>query len=209
MADPIPMGAIPAFYADKLGDERICLTFPDGSLTWSELNRRANRRARAFAAHGVGQDDLVTIALPNGSLFYESTFALWKLGATPHVVSHKLPARELGAIVELAKPKMVVTIDQVAAPGGSADFDPKRYSTDPVEARVAKSWKAMSSGGSTGRPKIIVDHNPSATEPEEGIFDMPREACLLNPGPLYHNAPFICAHYGLFRNEIEGRLGQF
>jgi len=204
MTDPIPLGAIPAFYADKLGEDRVCLTFADASLSWSELDRRANQRARAFADQGVKQDDFVTVALPNGRAFYETSFALWKLGATPHIVSHKLPSLELDAIVELAKPKLVVGVDGTAPPddpGRASDFDPDRYPADPVEVRTAKSWKAMSSGGSTGRPKIIVDHNPSTTDLSDNPLDMPHEGCLLNPGPLYHNAPFICAHYGLFRGN--------
>ena len=45
---------------------------------------------------------MVTVALPNGPEFYETAFALWKLGAIPDVVSAKLPDAELGAIVQLA-----------------------------------------------------------------------------------------------------------
>ncbi len=204
MADPIPLGAIPAKYADELGDDRICLTAIDGTLTWSELDRRTNRRARAFEALGVGQDDLVTMALPNGLEFYETSFALWKLGATPHIVSHKLPQRELDDIVALAEPKLIVGVDGVATPGSDAParaLNISAFSDDAIAIKVAKSWKAMSSGGSTGRPKIIVDHNPSAVDLDDNVLDMPHQACLLNPGPLYHNAPFICAHYGLFRGN--------
>jgi bile acid-coenzyme A ligase len=62
----------------------------------------------------------------------------------------------------------------------------------------------MTSGGSTGRPKVILDHQPAvvdtAAEPPLGI---PKAASLLNPGPLYHNAPFIVSHFALFAG---GRL---
>lgn len=204
MAETIRLGDIPAYYADKLGGERLCLTASDGSLTWSDLDRRTNQRARALAALGVAQDDFVTVALPNGLQFYETTFALWKLGATPQVVSHKLPQRELDDIVALAEPKLIVTSNGAAKPGANApfaDLDISRYTADPVEIKVSKSWKAMSSGGSTGRPKIIVDHAPAEVDLSDNVLDMPHEACLLNPGPLYHNAPFICAHYGLFRGN--------
>ena len=204
MAEPIPLGAIPSLYADKLGVDKRCLTDADGALSWSELDRRTNQRARALADLGVAKDDFVTLALPNGRSFYETSFALWKLGATPQVVSHKLPQRELDAIVDLAEPKLIVGTDGAMRPNArdrAIDIEPDAYAADPVEIKIAKSWKAMSSGGSTGRPKIIVDHNPSAVDLTENTFDMPNEGCLLNPGPLYHNAPFICAHSGLFRGN--------
>ena len=62
----------------------------------------------------------------------------------------------------------------------------------------------MTSGGSTGLPKVILDHQPAvvdtAVEPPRGI---PFGVSLLNPGPLYHNAPFILSHFALFAG---GRL---
>ncbi|MGB1724274.1 MAG: AMP-binding protein, partial [Ilumatobacteraceae bacterium] len=74
------------------------LTCGDVTLTWLEFERRTNRLARAFADMGVVPGDLCTIALPNSTAFFESAFALWKLGATPQPVSAKLPGRELEEI---------------------------------------------------------------------------------------------------------------
>jgi bile acid-coenzyme A ligase len=57
----------------------------------------------------------------------------------------------------------------------------------------------MTSGGSTGRPKVILDHMPAVhdTAVASGL-GIPQDGSLLNPGPLYHNAPFILSHYALF-----------
>jgi bile acid-coenzyme A ligase len=66
-------------------------------------------------------------------------------------------------------------------------------------APVARYWKAMTSGGSTGRPKVILDHQPAVTDTAaEPALNIPKGASLLNPGPLYHNAPFIVSHMALF-----------
>ena len=46
-----------------------------------------------------GQDDLVTVGLPNSIEYYVSCAAIWKLGATPQPVSARLPAAELAAVV--------------------------------------------------------------------------------------------------------------
>ena len=57
----------------------------------------------------------------------------------------------------------------------------------------------MTSGGSTGRPKVILDHQPAVIETAgPAALGMPLGASLLNPGPLYHNAPFIVSHTALF-----------
>jgi bile acid-coenzyme A ligase len=59
----------------------------------------------------------------------------------------------------------------------------------------------MSSGGSTGRPKIIVDHQPAEIDLERPLtamsVGMTPEMVVLIPGPLYHNAPFLFATQAL------------
>ena len=46
-----------------------------------------------------------------------------------------------------------------------ADFGRDHEICSDLPSAVSKYWKAMSSGGSTGRPKIIVDHMPSVCDP--------------------------------------------
>ena len=53
------------------------------TITRAELERSTNRLARHMREAGVGLDDIVTIGLPNGIAFYETTIAAWKCGATP------------------------------------------------------------------------------------------------------------------------------
>ncbi|HEX2891669.1 AMP-binding protein [Vineibacter terrae] len=197
----IPMGSLPAHHAAR-DPERAAVTQDDASVSWRALEAAANRRARLFAASGVGEGDFVTIALPNGVEFYETSFAIWKLGATPNVVSSRLPDAELRAIVELVQPRLVVGPDPGRLPGWQVL--PAGHTPDPslsdaaLPPKVAPYWKAMSSGGSTGRPKIIVDHNPGVWDPAVGLLGQQPGDVLLNPGPLYHNAPFSLMHAGLF-----------
>ena len=86
----------------------------DGSVevrSRRELAERADGLARVFSQRGVGADDLVTIALPNGCAIFEAALATWKLGATPNPVSARLPQAEQKAIVETANPALVVATD--------------------------------------------------------------------------------------------------
>ncbi|MGA1557239.1 MAG: AMP-binding protein [Ilumatobacteraceae bacterium] len=177
------------------------LTCGDTTLSWLEFDRRTNRLARAFAELGVVPGDLATIALPNSTAFFESAFALWKLGATPQPVSAKLPGRELEEIVELADSRLVIGVAPDRIPGRTCipvGFDPDPSIDDgELPDVVTARWKAPTSGGSTGRPKIILATTPGAFDIDAPGFSLPsRSACVI-PGVLYHNAPFSISSMAL------------
>ena len=65
------MGQVIGLLAQE-APERPAITHEDRTLSRLELELRTNRLARGYAQLGVGQDDLVTIALPNGIAFYEA-----------------------------------------------------------------------------------------------------------------------------------------
>src|SRR6201992_4073722 len=202
----IPMADVPRWYAAHKPQDTIAIIHGTETLTWEQLERNANRRARAFAAKGVKPGDFVAIGLPNSNAFFETTFAVWKCGATPTSLSWKLPRGEAAAVLDILKPSLVVggEADWGATVSLPANFVPDGSSDDAIEAPVARYWKAMTSGGSTGRPKVILDHQPAVTDTAgPPVLGIPQGASLLNPGPLYHNAPFIVSHLCLFAG---GRL---
>ncbi len=172
------------------------ISYAGETLNWVELEQRSATFARRLIALGVRRDDLVAVALPNGVDHHVSAFAAWRAGATPCILPTSLPGRELAQMVALAAPRILVrkggeTIDGLTevAPGpGDADGD-----LDPDLA--AAHWKAVASGGSTGRPKLIVDHGAARLDERlqgiNALVGMPRGGVMLNPGPLYHNAPFL------------------
>ena len=136
------------------------ITCDEVTISRAELEARTNRLARAYQALGVEPDSFVTIGLPNGIGFFEAMVATWKLGATPQPISSRLPAAERRAIVELADPSLVVGVDPAEVPGRPtvpAGFEPDAsLSADQLPPATATSFKAPTSGGSTGRPKLIV-----------------------------------------------------
>ena len=58
------------------------LLFGQQVCSRGELERRSNRLARDYRARGVGEGDLVTVALSNGIEYFEVCLAVWKLGAS-------------------------------------------------------------------------------------------------------------------------------
>src|SRR5687768_9517986 len=105
--DGVALSSILTHHARRT-PSRTALIFGDVRVAYDELDARSNRRARMLAAHGVGQGDFVTVALPNGLEFYETTFAIWKLGAIPNVVAAKLARPEMEAILEIVRPRLFI-----------------------------------------------------------------------------------------------------
>jgi bile acid-coenzyme A ligase len=174
---------------------RVAVRCEGETRTRGELDRRANRLARAYAALGVRAGDLVTIGLPNGCEFYEACLAIWRLGATPNPVSARLPELERRAIVETASPALVVGApegERYPRPALPPGFEPgPEFGDAPLPDAVPRNVRAMTSGGSTGRPKLIVDTVPAEVDPEKAENGMTPEGVTLVPGPLYHAGPFM------------------
>ena len=200
MSAPRSMGALLDLQAERAPD-RAALTFEGKTLTRAELAARVNRRARALAKLGVVAGDFVSIALPNGPAFLELAFAAWALGATPAPLAHTLPMVERQAILDLLSPRLVVS--ETAAPCGvhrvvaAVETYDEREDATPLPEHTAPHLKAIASGGSTGRPKVIVDMAPALADPDVLLLGMMADDVMLNPGPLYHAAPFGMTCYAL------------
>lgn len=197
----IPMGCAIGWLAEK-APRRPFITDPKTTVSRREFDLRTNRKARWFAGLGVRQDTMVTVGLPNGIGFYEACAAAWKLGATPQPLSSRLPFPEQQDILELADPALVVgdsfdwITDRPVVSSGQSP--PAGLDDSPLPPRAAQHWKAPTSGGSTGRPKLIVAGTASVVDPSVPAgFEMPTDATQLVGGPLYHNGPFIYSMRGL------------
>ena len=182
---------------------RTALHHEGAELTWGELEARTNRLARAYQALGVKPDDFVTIALPNGIEFFEACLATWKAGATPQAVCARLAKFERDQIIEVGAASLVVGVGAeeyapIACLPAGYEPDPSLPNT-PLPEITAASYKAMTSGGSTGRPKLIVSKSPAAADPDLPALNIEQLGCMLIPGPLYHNGPFLWAMTALFK----------
>jgi bile acid-coenzyme A ligase len=180
--------------------DRPAVTSGDETLTRAELERRADRLARSLVAAGVQLGDIVSMALPNGPDWFVGAIACWTVGATPQPLNPRMAGPELEAVLELAAPKVVLALDPALA-GGRPTLTPRDGTDgDPLADVTSPSWKAPTSGGSTGRPKLIVSNDPANMDtdlPLALIFGMPSEGCIVMPGPLHHNGPLIWSVAGL------------
>ena len=180
-------------------------------LTRRELDLESNRLARAYARLGVRADDLVSIALPNGVQPYVVASAVWKLGATPAPVSPSLPAGELEALVELADPALVVGAEVAGRTCLPSGWAPPELPDAPLADAAARCWKASTSGGSTGRPKLVLAAGPATVDPTRpaAAFLPGAGAVQLVAGPVHHSTPFTYSMRGLMTGHALVVLPRF
>jgi bile acid-coenzyme A ligase len=176
--------------------DRPAVTCGDEVATYAELVERIDDLACELRDLGVTERRMVTIALPNSVEWFVAFAAAWRLGATPQPVSARLPQREIDAIVELADPAVVIGVDDGTVPGRTTlpvgHRAPARPAGTDLPDVVSAEWKAPTSGGSTGRPKLIVSGDPAVIDtevPSPLLFDA--TGPMVMPGPLYHNGPLI------------------
>jgi len=193
--------------------EGVAVVHEGERISRRELERQSNRLARDYVARGVRAGDLVTLGLPNGVEFFVACLATWKLGATPQPISSRLPALERRAILELARPALAVGVAPEDCPGRpalAAGHSPDASLADgPLPDAVPSQVRCMTSGGSTGRPKLILELVPATVDPEVPENGMRRGGTALVPGPLYHAGPFITSWQALLSGGTVVLLSRF
>lgn len=175
------------------------------TLTRGELDASTNRLARAYAELGVGEGDYVSVVLPNSIEWVQAMLAIWKLGAVPQPLSPRLPDAELSGLLELRPRALVVGR---ADPTGRIATVPAGYAPDrglsdaPLPEKVSPVFKAMASGGSTGRPKVIEAGNDSRFPPLVGYPLGAQEGDVnLISVPMSHNTGFTTFAIGLVQGH--------
>lgn len=181
---------------------RVSIVFENESVTCEQLERRSNRLARAYASMGVREGDFVTLCLPNRAEYFYACVAVWKLGAVPNPLPPNMPRLEREALVAEADPSLIVGAGQEEWSGRAtlpAGFEPAAsLSDEPLPEKVAPHERAMPSGGSTGRPKLIIPANPALYDVDHPPAVFNSRNAMLVPGPLYHAGPYSAAWGGLF-----------
>ncbi|MFC0430431.1 non-ribosomal peptide synthase/polyketide synthase [Kutzneria buriramensis] len=134
------------------------------TLTYAELNARANALAHTLIDRGVGPEKIVALALPRSVEIVVAQLAVAKAGGAFLPVDPTYPVERIAYMLADAKPHLVVTqrdlapdtgvpvlmIDEVT---GRDDVNPQRPN------RIDQPAYVIYTSGSTGRPKgVVVTH---------------------------------------------------
>ena len=193
--------------------DALAVTCDRDSITRRELLNEGYSLAVYLSEHGTREGDMVTVAVPNSIDFFIAYVAAWRLGATPQPISSRLPQRELDAILDLANPSAIVGVEENSYAGRTCiplGFRAPKRDASHLPYVVSAAWKAPTSGGSTGRPKLIVSGDPAALNPDAPVpLMMDPGGCLVMPGPLYHNGPAVWSCQALLHGLHVALLSRF
>ena len=205
--EPITPGArLTRLAATRPGETALICERGDGGdqvLSWLQLEQWANRLAHRLAEFSVAPGAYVAINVPNGVEHVVATLATYKLGGCPMPVSYRMPPAERDAMLALASPKALVSdAPELRSITRQEMGGLERYPATPLPDAIPQPLKAIGSGGSTGKPKLIVApgafHYPPAGHPFAALFGIREGDRVYSAGPLYHNQAFLFSQVALF-----------
>ncbi|MDQ0937560.1 amino acid adenylation domain-containing protein [Streptomyces turgidiscabies] len=178
------------------------LVFRDESLSYGELNRRANRLARLLVSRGAGPERLVALALPRSTELAVAVLAVAKTGAAYLPLDPAHPAERITGTLDDAAPVALLTTSETAA--GLPDTAVPRILLDTEQTTSGDAGDltdadrlapllplhpayVIYTSGTTGRPKgVSVTH---AGLP--ALVDIFTAQCGVAPGSrvLHHLSP--------------------
>lgn len=176
--------------------DATALEWPQGRMSYQELNRRANHGARALQVKGAGPEDLIGVCLPRSPEAVVAILAVLKAGAAFLPLRPDLPLERLVGKAADARPKLVIAapedrekLESLGLPVLSLAAEPEGPAPDPrCAATPEQTAYAIYTSGSTGRPKAValthralVNHSVAAAR-AFGITEMDRRLQFASMG---------------------------
>lgn len=163
-------------FEDQVGrtPNRVAFRYQKQSLTYAELNARANQLAACLNAHGVGPDQLVGICVERSLEMIVGLLGILKAGAAYVPLDPSYPADRLAFVMKDARLRAFLTQSALRHRLPTSDIDvieldgdwplvatftsdnPATRSADSVQGQLAY---VIYTSGSTGRPKgVMIEH---------------------------------------------------
>ncbi|WP_151484869.1 non-ribosomal peptide synthetase, partial [Streptomyces albicerus] len=137
------------------------------SLTYRELNERANRLARELVRRGVGAESAVAVAVPRSAEYVVAVLAVLKSGGAYVPLAHDHPAQRLEFMLRDASPALLLTTSEAAAamPQGAC---PRLVVDDPDTAAAvsAQPGDDLPDAGSPDRLAYVIYTSGSTGVPK-------------------------------------------
>ncbi|CAH9420384.1 Siderophore biosynthesis non-ribosomal peptide synthetase modules, partial [Streptomyces globisporus] len=174
-AAPVPPATVPELFRARAqaAPDATALISEGVSVSYGELDARADRLARLLAERGVGAEHIVAVALPRSPELVVALLAVLKARAAYLPIDTGYPVERIRFMVGDARPILVLThtgtaglwtegtsvvhLDDAAVQGRLAGFE----SVDPVAVPdPAHPAYVIYTSGSTGTPKgVAVPHS--------------------------------------------------
>jgi benzoate-CoA ligase family protein len=165
---------------------RVALRLPGRDVTYEEVAGLADRWSRVVVGLGVRPEQRILLALPDGAEIVGALFGALQAGAVAVPVNPELGAEALAALVDYLRPALAVVEGALAPVWGEALAHARERSRlltvgapapgcpafEELSATVAAGFETVRthrddpavflfSGGTTGRPKAVVQSHRS------------------------------------------------
>ncbi|WP_157124350.1 non-ribosomal peptide synthetase, partial [Nocardia pseudovaccinii] len=162
-------GTLSGLFADRamVCPDAVALEFGDETLTYRELDERANRLARLLVARGAGPEQVVGLYLRRSLELVVGIYAIIKAGAAYLPLDSDHPVERIEEILEQADPVCVLTTarDELALSADTVAIDtvdltefdahPIADTDRPAPLRADHLAYVIFTSGSTGKPKGV------------------------------------------------------
>ncbi|MET9384010.1 amino acid adenylation domain-containing protein [Streptomyces sp. NPDC002928] len=170
------------------------------TLTYAELNGRANRLARLLVQHGAGPECLVAVSLPPTVDLVVALLAILKSGAAYLPIDPEYPQERITSLLDDAEPLLLLTTSDAAPRSLKADVVTMEIDTAATRQHLAdlpqedllpeeriypltgdNAAYVIYTSGSTGRPKgVVIPHRNVL-----GLFSATRELFDFRAGDVW------------------------
>jgi amino acid adenylation domain-containing protein len=136
------------------------------SMTYGQLNARANRLAGYLQSLGVGPDVPVAVCLERSFDYVIGALAVWKAGGAYLPIDPDWPASRRALVIKDAQAPVLITHSTIATPAPNVvnlDTDTAKFAQAPAAVPIETKRENLAyiiyTSGSTGQPKgVEVTH---------------------------------------------------
>ena len=160
---------LPGLFAEQVRrtPDAVAVVFEDVTLTYAELDVRANRLAHALVARGAGPERVVALAVPRSAELIVAELAVLKTGGAYLPLDLDHPAGRIAYMLDDARPVCAVTTEAGAGtfptlplvaldtPEIAAELRRLPDTAPAVVPHVLGTAYVIYTSGSTGRPKGV------------------------------------------------------
>ncbi|APR66790.1 AMP-dependent synthetase [Thalassolituus oleivorans 4BN06-13] len=129
--------------------DHIAVRYQDITLTYAQVNERANQMAHFFVSKGISSGDTIAVVLENRPETLVCVFAAVKLGAICSMINTSQRGEVLLHSLNLVQPKLIVVGEEMLDNVGTVEAD--------LSDDVRSALYYLSDNGSVGCPKHYKD----------------------------------------------------
>ncbi|MFE5976169.1 amino acid adenylation domain-containing protein [Streptomyces sp. NPDC056460] len=182
-AHPVPEATLTSLFADRAArtPHAPAVVFDDTTLSYAELDRRAQALARRLRERGAGPEQYVAVAVPRSAELMVALLGVLKAGAAYLPVDLDYPADRVAFMLADSGARLVVTAEESA---GRLPAVPGLHHVVVGAAPAAEETRAPE--GQTPEGQTLEDGTPAAHTPEGGAPG--RAACPDHPAYLIYTS---------------------